>query len=171
MQLQSGQNYIMLISNNIILFFIAICISTTIIVIYDRLRSKPFITREDHLEHEVKRLTRQVEALQATIDVLSNRTKYLQDENERLRNELRRVIPQGNWRTMETGLMRNALDKLSAEELHRIAFEQFRPVFDGFTSDQSLHSQRLALMEYAENRAQLDKLHAAIIAINQAAFG
>lgn len=147
-----------------------VMISLLVAVGYNQFRPGSIVTREENLEQEVKRLTRQVEALQETIDVLSSRIKHLQDENDRLRNELGRVIPHGNWRATETSLVRNALEKLSVEELRQLAFERFRPVFDGFGSDQSLQAQRLALMEYAENHAQLDALRAAIAEINPAAF-
>jgi len=150
---------------------LAVILALVVAAGYARLHPSNVITREDHLEYEIKRLTKQVEALQETIDVLSNRIKYLQDENTRLRNDLGRLMPFGNWRATETSVVRNALEKLSAEELRRLAFERFRPVFDGFGAEQSLQAQRLALMEYAENHAQLDVLRAAIDEINPAAFG
>lgn len=156
---------------NIVLFFIAIGVSLTVAVVYDRLWPNPVITREGHLEEEVERLTSRVEALQETIDLLAGRVWALQKENERLKNELARLVPFGNWRATETGVVRNALEKLSAEELRRLVFERFRPVFDGFSSQQSLQAQRLALLEYAENHAQLNTLRAAIGEINPAAFG
>ena len=156
---------------NIGLLGLAMALAFGVSFAYEKLNPGNVVTREDHLAKEVKQLTKRVEALQETIDLLSGKIKDLQEENTRLRNELRRQVPFGNWRATETSIVRNALEKLSAEELRRLAFERFRPVFDGFGTEQSLQVQRLALMEYAENHAQLDTLRAAIAEINPAAFG
>lgn len=161
----------MLGADNIAVLGLAIVLALVVAAGYDRLWPGNTATREDNLEREVRRLTRQVEALQQTIDMLSDRTRVLQMENTRLRAELGRVLPAGNWRAIEAGALRSALEKLSAEELRRMAFERFRPVYDGFSAEQSVQAQRLALLEYAENHAQLDVLRAAIAEINQAAFG
>lgn len=142
--------------------------------VYGKLRPSGSSTREDQLELEIKRLNREVEALRRqlveVVDVLSSRNKDLQDENTKLRNELGRLGPLSSWRTTETTAIRAALERLSADEIRRLAFERFRPVFDGFGADQSLQAQRLALVEYAENHVQLDVLRAAIAGINPAAF-
>lgn len=142
--------------------------------VYGKLRPSGSTTREDQLELEIKRLNRDVESLRRqlveVVDVLSSRNKDLQDENARLRNELGRLGPLSNWRTTEATAIRAALERLSADEIRRLAFERFRPVFDGFGAEQSLQAQRLALLEYAENHAQLDMLRAAIGSVNQAAF-
>ncbi len=160
----------MLAPDNLVAVGLAVVIALAAAVGYGRFAARNVLTREAGLEQEVRRLTRQVAALQETIDLLSDRTRLLQIENNRLRAELGRMLPAGNWRAIDSASLRGALERLSAEEVRQLAFERFRSVYDGFGAEQSLQAQRLALMEYAENHAQLDVLRSAIAEINQAAF-
>ena len=161
----------MLTPENIVLFFVAIGVSLTVAVGYDRLRPNRTMSREDHLEEEIKRLTARVEALQETIDLLSGRVVALQRENERLKNELTRLVPFGTWRVTETTELRRALERLTEDEFRSLAFENFQSVYDGFDSNQTLHAKRLALLDYAEKQGKLEVLRSAILAINPVAFG
>ncbi len=161
----------MLTAENIALFVAAIAVSLTVAIVYDKLHPDPVLTREDHLEEEIKRLTRRVEALQETIDLLSGRIAALQKENERLKNELTRLVPFGTWRVTETMELTRALERLTEDEFRSLVFENFRTVFDRFGEAQSLQAKRLVLVEYASKHAQLEILRAVILAINPAAFG
>lgn len=164
----------MFTSENLTILLLASVFAWVSSAVYGKLRPSGSSTREDQLELEIKRLNREVESLRRqlieVVDVLSSRNKDLQDENTRLENELRRLGSLSSWRTTETAAIRAALERLSADEIRNLAFERFKPVFEGFGADQSLHAQRLALMEYAEKHGQLDMLRAAIAGINPAAF-
>ena len=161
----------MLTPENIALFFLVIGVSLAVVVLFDKLRSKPIITREDHLEEEILRLTARVAALQDTIDTLAGRVWALQRENERLKNELTRQVPYGAWRVTETADVARALERLTADEFRNLVYENFRVVFDRMSDSQSLQAQRLVLIDYADKHGQTEALRAAILTINQAAFG
>lgn len=159
---------------NIIILVFATVFALVASAVYGKLRPSGSTTREDQLDAEIKRLNQELEQVRRqlveVVDVLSSRNKDLHDENVRLRNELGRLGPLSSWRTTEATAIRAALERLSADEIRRLAFERFRPVFDGFGAEQTLQAQRLALLEYAENHAQLDMLRAAIGSVNPAAF-
>lgn len=160
--------------DNLVVLVLATVFAWVVSVVHGKLRPGGSTTREDQLDAEIKRLNEEIESLRRqlveVVDVLSSRNKDLHDENVRLRNELGRLGPLSSWRTTEATAIRAALGRLSADEIRRLAFERFRPVFDGFGAEQSLQAQRLALLEYAENHAQLDMLRAAIGSVNPAAF-
>lgn len=161
------------------LIIFAIILALVLALIYLILRIKPggSISREDQMAREIKQQAIRIGSLQETIDMLSGRISDLQgqisrfkEENERLRFDLNRYLPGINWRATEKIAIGIALGRLNTDEIKRMAFERFRPVFDSFGAEQSLQAQRLALLEYAENHAQLDLLRAAITDINPAAF-
>lgn len=161
----------MQISDNVVLFFVVIGVSLAVVVAYDKLRSGPIVTREDHLDAEIKRLDAQIAAQQLTIDVLGGRIWLLQKENERLRSELIRQVPNGAWRVTEAADVARALERLTVDEFRSLVYENFRVVFDRLSDAQSLQAQRLVLIDYAERHGQIETLKSAIIAVNAVAFG
>ena len=161
----------MLTAENAILFITAIAVSLGMAIVYDKFHPNPVISREDHLEGEIRQLRQRVEALQATIDLMSSRILALQKENERLKNELARLVPLGAWRATEATELRKALERLTEDEFRSMAYDSFRSVYDGFTMEQSLNHKRQAILEYAEKQGKLELLRSAILVINSAAFG
>ena len=161
----------MLTAENAILFITAIAVSLGMAIVYDKFHPNPVISREDHLEGEIRQLRQRVEALQATIDLMSSRILALQKENERLKNELARLVPFGAWRATEATELRKALERLTEDEFRNMAYDSFRSVYDSFTMEQSLNYRRQAILEYAEKQNKLELLRSAISVINPAAFG
>lgn len=161
----------MLTAENAVLFITAIAVSLGMAIVYDKFHPNPVISREDHLEGEIRQLRQRVEALQATIDLMSSRILALQKENERLKNELARLVPLGAWRATEATELRKALERLTEDEFRSMAYDSFRSVYDGFTMEQSLNYRRQAILEYAEKQNKLELLRSAISVINPAAFG
>lgn len=161
----------MLTAENAVLFITAIAVSLGMAIVYDKFHPNPVISREDHLEGEIRQLRQRVEALQATIDLMSSRILALQKENERLKNELARLVPLGAWRATEATELRKALERLTEDEFRSMAYDSFRTVYDGFTTEQSLNHKRQAILEYAEKQGKLELLRSAISVINPAAFG
>ena len=161
----------MLTAENAVLFITAIAVSLGVAIVYDKFHPNPVISREDHLEGEIRQLRQRVEALQATIDLMSGRILALQKENERLKNELARLVPLGAWRATEATELRKALERLTEDEFRSMAYDSFRSVYDGFTMEQSLNHKRQAILEYAEKQGKLELLRSAILVINSAAFG
>lgn len=161
----------MLTAENAVLFITAIAVSLGMAIVYDKFHPNPVISREDHLEGEIRQLRQRVEALQATIDLMSSRILALQKENERLKNELARLVPFGAWRATEATELRKALERLTEDEFRSMAYDSFRSVYDGFTMEQSLNHKRQAILEYAEKQNKLELLRSAISVINPAAFG
>ena len=161
----------MLTAENAILFITAIAVSLGVAIVYDKFHPNPVISREDHLEGEIRQLRQRVEALQATIDLMSSRILALQKENERLKNELARLVPFGAWRATEATELRKALERLTEDEFRNMAYDSFRSVYDSFTMEQSLNYRRQAILEYAEKQNKLELLRSAISVINPAAFG
>lgn len=161
----------MLTAENAVLFITAIAVSLGMAIVYDKFHPNPVISREDHLEGEIRQLRQRVEALQATIDLMSGRILALQKENERLKNELARLVPLGAWRATEATELRKALERLTEDEFRNMAYDSFRSVYDSFTMEQSLNYRRQAILEYAEKQNKLELLRSAISVINPAAFG
>lgn len=161
----------MLTAENAVLFITAIAVSLGMAIVYDKFHPNPVISREDHLEGEIRQLRQRVEALQATIDLMSSRILALQKENERLKNELARLVPFGAWRATEATELRKALERLTEDEFRNMAYDSFRSVYDSFTMEQSLNYRRQAILEYAEKQNKLELLRSAISVINPAAFG
>ena len=161
----------MLTAENAVLFITAIAVSLGMAIVYDKFHPNPVISREDHLEGEIRQLRQRVEALQATIDLMSSRILALQKENERLKNELARLVPFGAWRATEATELRKALERLTEDEFRSMAYDSFRSVYDSFTMEQSLNYRRQAILEYAEKQNKLELLRSAISVINPAAFG
>ena len=161
----------MLTAENAVLFITAIAVSLGMAIVYDKFHPNPVISREDHFEGEIRQLRQRVEALQATIDLMSSRILALQKENERLKNELARLVPLGAWRATEATELRKALERLTEDEFRSMAYDSFRSVYDGFTMEQSLNHKRQAILEYAEKQGKLELLRSAILVINSAAFG
>ena len=161
----------MLTAENAVLFITAIAVSLGMAIVYDKFHPNPVISREDHLEGEIRQLRQRVEALQATIDLMSSRILALQKENERLKNELARLVPLGAWRATEATELRKALERLTEDEFRNMAYDSFRSVYDSFTMEQSLNYRRQAILEYAEKQNKLELLRSAISVINPAAFG
>ena len=161
----------MLTAENAILFITAIAVSLGVAIVYDKFHLNPVISREDHFEGEIRQLRQRVEALQATIDLMSSRILALQKENERLKNELARLVPFGAWRATEATELRKALERLTEDEFRNMAYDSFRSVYDSFTMEQSLNYRRQAILEYAEKQNKLELLRSAISVINPAAFG
>ena len=161
----------MLTAENAVLFITAIAVSLGMAIVYDKFHPNPVISREDHFEGEIRQLRQRVEALQATIDLMSSRILALQKENERLKNELARLVPLGAWRATEATELRKALERLTEDEFRNMAYDSFRSVYDGFTMEQSLNHKRQAILEYAEKQGKLELLRSAISVINPAAFG
>ena len=161
----------MLTAENAVLFITAIAVSLGMAIVYDKFHPNTVISREDHLEGEIRQLRQRVEALQATIDLMSGRILALQKENERLKNELARLVPFGAWRATEATELRKALERLTEDEFRNMAYDSFRSVYDSFTMEQSLNYRRQAILEYAEKQNKLELLRSAISVINPAAFG
>ena len=161
----------MLTAENIALFVVAAVVALAVAIVYDRLHVGSMDYRESRIEDEVKQLRQRVEALQTTIDLMSNRIFELQKENERLKNELARLVPFGAWRATEPMVLRKALERLTEDEFNSLAYDSFRAIYDGFITDQSLNRRRQALIEYAEKQGKMELLMAAILTINPAAFG
>ena len=161
----------MLTAENAVLFITVIAVSLGVAIVYDKFHPNPVISREDHLEGEIRQLRQRVEALQATIDLMSGRILALQKENERLKNELARLVPFGAWRATEATELRKALERLTEDEFRNMAYDSFRSVYDSFTMEQSLNYRRQAILEYAEKQNKLELLRSAISVINPAAFG
>ena len=161
----------------LIIFVIILALVLALIYLILRIKPSGSVSREDQLATEIKHQATRIGSLQETIDILSSRISDLQgqiskfkEENERLRFDLSRYLPVVNWKATEKMAISVALGRLSADEIKRLAFERFRSVFDSFGAEQSLQAQRLAMLEYAENHAQLDLLRAAIADMNPAAF-
>jgi regulator of replication initiation timing len=161
----------MLTAENIALFIGSVVAALAVAIIYNRLHVGSMDYRESRIEDEVKQLRQRVEALQTTIDLMSNRIFELQKENERLKNELTRLVPFGSWQATESMTLRKALERLTEDEFASLAYDSFRAIYDGFTAEQSLNRRRQALIEYAEKQGKMDLLRAAILTINPAAFG
>lgn len=161
----------MLTAENIALFIVAVVVALAVAIIYDRLHVGSMDYRESRIEDEVKQLRQRVEALQTTIDLMSNRIFELQKENERLKSELARLVPFGSWRATEPTTLRKALERLTEDEFASLAYDSFRSIYDGFTAEQSLNRRRQALIEYVEKQEKMELLRAAILTINPAAFG
>lgn len=149
----------------------AVVLTLGISVIYQRLRPGEMMSREQHLEERVRQLTEQVASLQSTINMLSARILELERENRSLRRAVAQAIGVKAQRRDEMTDLRQALERLSAEEVRRLAYESFKEVFAGFGAEQSVQAQRLALLEWAENHREVDDLREAISAMNPAAFG
>ena len=161
----------MLTAENIALFIVAVVVALAVAKIYDRLHVGSMDNRESRVEAEVKQLRQRVEALQTTIDLMSNRIFELQKENERLKNELARLVPFGSWQATEPTAVKKALERLTEDQVNSLAYDSFRSVYDGFTAEQSLNRRRQALAEYAEKQNKIELLRSAILTINPAAFG
>lgn len=161
----------MLIPENVVLFLVVIGVSLVTVVIYDKLRPNPGVTREDYLEEKITLLTERVAAQQITIDTLAGRAWATQKENDRLRAELTRLVPGGAWRITEIADIARGLERLTVDEFRDLVHQSFPVVFDRISDTQSLQAQRLTLIDYAEKHAQAEALHSAIIAINPTAFG
>jgi predicted nuclease with TOPRIM domain len=157
--------------DNIALFVVAVAVALAVAALYDRLHQGSMDYRESRVEGEVRLLRQRVEALQTTIDLMSSRILELQRENERLKNELARLVPFGAWRATEPTALRKALERLTEDEFNSLTYDSFRSIYEGFTTEQSLNRKRQALLEYAEKQSKLDLLRSAILAINPAAFG
>ena len=155
---------------NMGVLFVAIVGAFVVSVVYGKFRPNDTISREGHLEQKVRDLTKQVESLQSTITMLSSRIASLEKENYRLR-VMMGTAGKRVRNDSDVNEIRWAMERLSVNEIAQLAYDHFRDVYNDFAADQSLQARRLALMEYAENHAQLDVLHAAIVEINPAAFG
>ena len=149
----------------------AVAVAVLISIMYQRLRPDATMSREDHLEMQIKELREQVKSLQTTIGLLSRRIQELETENQNLRRLVARAIRPGLDRRTNVSDVRRALDRLSAEEIRSLAYEQFPEVYQGIGADQSLQTIRLTLVEWAENHGELERLRAEIAKINEAAFG
>lgn len=160
----------MQIPENVLLFSFAVVVSLAAVVVYDKLRAHPIITREDYLEEKIKLLTERVAAQQVTIDTLAGRAWQFQKDNDRLRAELVRLVPGGAWRGTEISDTARGLERLTVDEFRELVHQSFPAVFDRISDTQSLHAQRLTLLDYADKHAQSALLRSAILAINPAAF-
>lgn len=129
------------------------------------------MTREEHLEQKVRDLTKQVQSLQDTITLLSNRISALEKENSRLRRMFTQVTKKGVPQNEDVSDVAIALEKLSSGEVSQLAYNYFRDVYNDFSADQSLQARRLSILEYAGNHDQIESLRASILEINPAAFG
>ena len=81
-------------------------------IVYDKFHPNPVISREDHLEGEIRQLRQRVEARQATIDLMSKPDSGAKRERA-LKNELARLAPFGAWRATEATELRKALERLT----------------------------------------------------------
>ena len=150
----------------------AIIAAVAVSVIYQRLRPDAAMTREDHLESQVDDLRKQVSSLQTTIGLMARRIQELEDENRNLRRLMAHtIVSPAQMRQGDAADVRRALERLSAEELRQMAYEEFRDVYQGLGAEQSSQALRLALVEWAGNHGETDRLRQAILRINRAAFG
>ena len=150
---------------------VAVLAAVAVSVIYQRLRPDAAMTREDHLESQVDDLRKQVSSLQTTIGLMARRIQELEDENRNLRRLMAHaIVSPAQMRQGDAADVRRALERLSAEELRQMAYEEFRDVYQALGAEQSSQALRLALVEYAENHAQLEMLRTAISSVNPAAF-
>ena len=108
----------------------AIIAAIAVSVVYQRLRPDAIITREDHLESQVEDLRAQVASLQTTISLMARRIQELEDENRNLRRLMAHaIVSPAQMRQGDTADVRRALERLSAEELRQMAYEEFRDVY------------------------------------------
>ena len=150
----------------------AVAVAVLISIMYQRLRPDATMSREDHLEMQIKELREQVKSLQTTIGLLSRRTQELETENRNLRRLMAHaIVSPAQMRQGDAADVRRALERLSAEELRQMAYEEFRDVYQSLGAEQSSQALRLALVEWAGNHGETDRLRQAILRINQAAFG
>lgn len=156
---------------NVLIWLFFVIITVTISIILQRLRPGPIMTREEHLEQKVRDLTKQVQSLQDTITLLSNRISALEKENSRLRRMFTQVTKKGVPQNEDVSDVAIALEKLSSGEVSQLAYNYFRDVYNDFSADQSLQARRLSILEYAGNHDQIESLRASILEINPAAFG
>ena len=156
---------------DVVVWVVVVALTLGTSVIYQWMRPGEMMSREQHLEERVRQLTEQVTSLQNTINMLSARILELERENRNLRRAVAQAIGMKAQRRDEVADLRQALERLSAEEIKRLAYESFKDVFDSFGVEQSLQAQRLALLEWAENHKETDELREAVSAINPAAFG
>ena len=151
---------------------VAVLAAVAVSVAYQRLRPEAIMTREDHLESQVEDLRKQVASLQTTIGLLSRRIQELEDENRNLRRLMAHaIVSPAQMRQGDVADVRRALERLSAEELRQMAYEEFRDVYQALGAEQSSQALRLALVEWAGNHGETDRLRQAILRINRAAFG
>ena len=151
---------------------VAVLAAVAVSVAYQRLRPEAIMTREDHLESQVEDLRKQVASLQTTIGLLSRRIQELEDENRNLRRLMAHaIVSPAQMRQGDAADVRRALERLSAEELRQMAYEEFRDVYQALGAEQSSQALRLALVEWAGNHGETDRLRQAILLVNQAAFG
>ena len=151
---------------------VAVLAAVAVSVAYQRLRPEAIMTREDHLESQVEDLRKQVASLQTTIGLLSRRIQELEDENRNLRRLMAHtIVSPAQMRQGDAADVRRALERLSAEELRQMAYEEFRDVYQSLGAEQSSQALRLALVEWAGNHGETDRLRQAILRINRAAFG
>ena len=151
---------------------IAVIAAVAVSVAYQRLRPEAIMTREDHLESQVDDLRKQVSSLQTTIGLMARRIQELEDENRNLRRLMAHaIVSPAQMRQGDVADVRRALERLSAEELRQMAYEEFRDVYQALGAEQSSQALRLALVEWAGNHGETDRLRQAILRINQAAFG
>lgn len=156
---------------NILIWLFFVVITVAISIVLQRLRPGPVMTREEHLEQKVRDLTKQVQSLQDTITLLSNRISALEKENSRLRRLFAQVTKKGIPQNEDVSDVAVALEKLSSNEVSQLAYNYFRDVYNDFSADQSLQARRLSIIEYASNHDQVESLRASILEINPAAFG
>ena len=93
----------MLTAENIALFIVAVVVALAIAIIYDRLHVGSMDYRESRIEDEVKQLRQRVEALQATIDLMSGFT------TEQSLNRRRQALAEYAEKQNKIELLRSAI--------------------------------------------------------------
>lgn len=157
-------------TSNLMIWVFGTGLAIIFVVWWNKIRPGPLMTREEHLESEIKNLSHEVSSLQITIKLLSQQIAALEGENLRLRNLVLQVLRDSPTKKLSSSSMRAALDRLSSEEITQLAFDHFRDVSKSFTGEQSLAARKQALLEYAEYHGELTRLYYAVIALNPAAF-
>lgn len=158
-------------NENIIIWVIVVIITISISMLVQKILLGPIMTREEHLEQKVKELTRQIESLQYTITMLSNRIALLEKENSRLKSVFLTATKKGVIKNEDFSYIALALEKLSSMEVSQLAYNHFRDIYNDFSGEQSLQARRLSLLEYAVNHDEIEDLKAGILELNPAAFG
>ena len=117
-------------------------------------------------------LSHQIAELQLEFEKLKRDFEREKDENRELRYQLRQNnIMSPSEKEREVDEYMQALEKsLTSDEFETLCFENFKEVYDSFTTGQSGTMRRLALVDWAERNKQLLELRKHLLKINRNAF-
>ena len=116
-------------------------------------------------------LSRQISDLQQDLDKLKKDLEKIKEENRELRYQLmQHNILMPSVKDRRAADYMKALDKLSSQEIDRLAFGSFQEVYESFGSDQSADWRKLKLVDWCERNDSLPELKKQILLINPVAF-